>query len=313
MLQNVAIFVALAIPGFILVKCKILKTEDTGNLSKVLSFIAMPLFVFYSTLTIPFGGDMTWRMILLGVIGIVFTACLYLLAFLLTRKESDGKKRGMLQFCMIFSNSGFLGLPLAEQVFGSFEPTAKTFLIVLNIINNIYMYTLGIYMITGDRKQMNPKKALLNPILFAFLLGLLCNLLKLPTVLPPISDFSSKLGNMVTPLSMTIIGIKLAAVPFRKIFSAPITYFSAAFKLLFSPVLAIAWILLLKLAFPIINNAMVFAFFIAFCTPTAGLSSTFADQFDSDTETAVITTLGSTILSIATISLLYWGLTAILL
>ncbi|MBO5362771.1 MAG: hypothetical protein J6A46_00410, partial [Clostridia bacterium] len=88
-------------------------------------------------------------------------------------------------------------------------------------------------------------------------------------------------------------------------------YCVSAVKLVISPILAIALMLLLRLFLPI-NNAMILAFFVAFSTPTATLSNTFADQYDGDTDTAVCSALGSTILSIATISLLYWGLSAIL-
>ena len=37
-----------------------------------------------------------------------------------------------------------------------------------------------------------------------------------------------------------------------------------------------------------LNNDIVFAFFIAFAMPTAGLSTTFADQFGGDTKHSVI-------------------------
>ncbi len=311
MLQNVAMFVALAIPGFVLVKSKLIKSSDTGILSKLLSYVALPFFVLYSTLKIDFTGEMTVSILLLGGIGIVFTFALYLLAILFTRNETQQRKRGILQFCMIFSNSGFLGLPLAEEVFGTIEPTAKTFLIVLNIINNIYMYTLGVYMVTGDKKQMNVKKALLNPVLIAFLAGILFNLTKAAVYVPEIADYTGKIGNIVTPLSMTILGAKMADVKFAKIFTSKTMYFASAFKLVLSPILAIALMLLLRFILPI-NNAMILAFFVGFCTPSATLAATFSDQYDVDADTAVVSTLGSTLLSIASISLLYWGLSAIL-
>ena len=45
--------------------------------------------------------------------------------------------------------------------------------------------------------------------------------------------------------------------------------------------------------------------FLALAMPTAGLASAFADQHKGDTENAVIFTLGTTVLSVATIPLLY--------
>ena len=49
-------------------------------------------------------------------------------------------------------------------------------------------------------------------------------------------------------------------------------------------------------------------FFVAFAMPTAGLASAFSDQYNGDTDNAVIFTLGTTVPSVATIPVLYWVL-----
>ena len=50
---------------------------------------------------------------------------------------------------------------------------------------------------------------------------------------------------------------------------------------------------------------MVMATFIAFAMPTAGLAPVFADRYNGDVKNATIFTLGTTILSLLTIPLLY--------
>ena len=59
----------------------------------------------------------------------------------------------------------------------------------------------------------------------------------------------------------------------------------------------------------IVNDNVVIGFFVAFAMPTAGLASTFADMYQGDSKGAVVFTLGSTMLSIVTIPLLYGLLT----
>ena len=54
MLRNVLLFVALAIPGYLLVKCGIMKQEQSGVLSKILMFLAMPFLIFSGTVKPPF-------------------------------------------------------------------------------------------------------------------------------------------------------------------------------------------------------------------------------------------------------------------
>ena len=61
---------------------------------------------------------------------------------------------------MTFSNNGFLGIPLAVAVFGAASPI-MTVLVILNIITNVLMYILGIYLVSGDKSKINLKKALL--------------------------------------------------------------------------------------------------------------------------------------------------------
>lgn len=46
MLRNVLIFVALALPRYILVKGKLLKPEQSGVLSKLLKYLALPFMLF---------------------------------------------------------------------------------------------------------------------------------------------------------------------------------------------------------------------------------------------------------------------------
>jgi predicted permease len=56
------------------------------------------------------------------------------------------------------------------------------------------------------------------------------------------------------------------------------------------------------------TKSLVLGFFFAISMPTAGLATTFADEFKGDTKNAVIYTLGTTTLSILTIPLIYWVL-----
>ena len=72
------------------------------------------------------------------------------------------------------------------------------------------------------------------------------------------------------------------------------------------PLIASAIALLLsKIPALPMNADTVIAVFLALAMPTAGLASAFSDQHKGDTENAVIFTLGTTILSVATIPVLY--------
>ena len=204
---------------------------------------------------------------------------------------------------MVFSNNGFLGLPLAKAVFG--ESPIVTYVIILNIITNILMFTLGVYLISGDKKTISVKKVFLNPVLLAFIAGIALNLLNVKSYVPEVATFSTHFSNIVTPISMTILGIKMAGVKFGALFTGWRMYFVSAMKLVVFPAIGVAILFALKLVMKIDEN-MIIGFFIALAMPTAGLASTFSDQFDGDTQNAVVFTLGTTLLSVVTIPVLYW-------
>lgn len=313
MLRNVLIFVALAFPGYMLVKCNVLKQEQSGVLSKLLMYLAMPFLIFSGTTSnLSFSGGTLLMMGIVAVIGIVYTFAMVLVSKPLVCMERNEKTRGMMRFCAVFSNNGFLGIPLAIAVFGR-ESHVFTVLILLNIITNVLMYTLGAYLITGDKSSINIKKAFLNPVLIAFLVGIVFNLLRICDYVPEVSTFSEYFSGLVTPISMTILGMKLGAVRLSSLFKTWKVYYVSALKLIVFPMFIVALLLVFgNIPMNIQFDSMVLGFFVAFAMPTAGLATTFADEFDGDTENAVIFTLGTTVLSVLTIPCIYWLLGVLL-
>ena len=116
MLINVLIFVALAIPGYILVKTKILNTSESGALSKLLTYVGMPFLILSSTLGIKFERSFIVTAIVSAIACIILTVIIFFITYLITTRQDDNKKRGMMRFAMTFSNNGFLGIPLAMEL-----------------------------------------------------------------------------------------------------------------------------------------------------------------------------------------------------
>jgi len=307
MLRNVLIFVALAVPGYILVKGKILQPAQSGVLSKLLMYLGLPFMIFSGTVkNLTFDAGSLLMLGAVALIGIVVVLTMFFVSAPLVKMEKDKKTAGMMRFCSVFANNGFLGIPLAVAVFGNDSPVF-TVLIVLNIINNVLMYTLGAYLTTGDKKNISIKKAFLNPVLVAFVLGCICNLLGIVKTVPEITTFSDHFSNIVTPISMTIIGMKLGAISFKKLFGSGKQYYVSFLRLVLFPGVMTAMLLAVRLLPVDLDwKSIILGMFVAFSMPTAGLAATFADEFGGDTENAVIFTLGTTVLSVLTIPTLYW-------
>jgi predicted permease len=277
-------------------------------------YAGMPFLILSGTVNnILFNKELIMTIAVVAAFGIVFTFALFFISKPLSAMKKEEKTNGMMRFCMTFSNNGFLGIPLAVAVFGAESPV-MTVLVILNIITNILMYTSGVYLVSGDKSKISLQKALLNPVLIAFIVGIVLNLLKVNTYIPEVSTFSAHFSGLVTPLSMTILGMKMAEIKFVSLFQSWRMYYVCAMKLILFPCVIVALLLAIKPIFrdSIMNNSVVLGFFIAFAMPTAGLASTFADSFGGDTENAVSMTLGTTVLSILTIPVLYWALSYLL-
>lgn len=312
MLKNVIVFVALAIPGYLLIKTKLLKKEQSGALSMLLMYVGMPFLIFNSTINnVTFNKELLATIFIVLAVGVVYTFAMFFVSKPMTQMEKEQKTQGMMRFSAVFSNNGFLGIPLAVAVFGA-NSMALMVVIILNIVTNVLMYTLGIYLISGDKNAISLKKAFLNPVLIAFVVGLVANLSGIKGYVPEIATYSTHFSNLVTPISMTILGMKMGDVKFLELFKSWKTYYVAALKLIVFPVVITGVVFLLSYAFAVVTADMVLGVLIAFAMPTAGLASTFSDNFGGDTKNAVAFTLGTTVLSIATIPLLYWAVCLLL-
>ena len=112
---------------------------------------------------------------------------------------------------------------------------------------------------------------------------------------------------------MTVLGMKMGEIRFKELFASFQLYFVAVVKLIVVPaVIAGLAFALQSFVGGVFTKEITIGLFTAFAMPTAGLASTFSDQYGGDTPSAVSFTLGTTVLSVATIPALYWLLTMIL-
>lgn len=302
MLKNVIVFIALAIPGFILVKTKILSPKASSVLSNVLIYVGMPFLIISNVITIEFSGELALSFLIILGFGVFMCASSFFLSKPFFLFENDIKKQGVARFGVSFPNNGFLGIPLCLAVFGN--GPVLFYLLIFNLLNNAFLYIFGVYLVSGDKKYMKPKTALLNPVLIGFAFGLVLNFSRVNTVLPEVGSFTTYLSNMVTPLSMIILGMKLGEIKLKGLFTSKKMYYLSFIKLIVFPIIFVAVAFLFR-AIGFMTNDMLRAVFIAIAMPTAGMATAFAVQYNGDSESAVVYTLGTTCLSTLTIPLCY--------
>ena len=88
-------------------------------------------------------------------------------------------------------------------------------------------------------------------------------------------------------------------------------YLVSLVKLLIQPILLVGVLLIFR-NFISISPAIILGLFMGYAMPSPGTTTSFADMYDGDIDGSVIYTLGTTILSVITIPILYYLITLVI-
>ena len=210
-----------------------------------------------------------------------------LLAF---RKEPPERQK-VLRFSVLFSNTGFMGIPLVQGIVGDAGVIYASFGVV---VFNILCWPYGYSMMSGGA-QLNLKTILLNPGIVGLLFGLPLYFLRLE--LPGIlAEPVGYLADLNTPLAMLVVGSYIAKVDLHSFISDFSVYKASFLRLLLCPGVFLLMLLLLRPREELFLSNMIQA-----SAPVAANSVLFAVQFKRDSELASKLVAVSTVLSILTI------------
>jgi predicted permease len=106
---------------------------------------------------------------------------------------------------VIFMNSGFLGIPLMSLWGGA---KAMGYIVVYDQIQTIYIFSVGIFIVTGGFTLKGLKETVKSPILWAIALGFLFKGLQIP-VPPSIIRTLQFGGDAAPPLAAFALGVAL--------------------------------------------------------------------------------------------------------
>ncbi len=308
---TVITMVFLAVPAFILEKCHCLPQGATKVFSSFMLFACQPFLTFMSFQRTDYDPSVLINMLITA--GLAFAAHLVMVGLVLllfAGKKNDVRIR-VVRFASVFGNCGFFGLPFLKSLFDTGEMLiyAAVFVAVYNFLS----WTVGIWLITGDKSYVRVKKAFINPPFLALCVSLpLFIILKQPIsqigeagtfvndLFVKLSSSFNLLADMTTPLSMSIVGIRLAQMNFKQLFANGWVYCSSALKLVVFPLIAFG----LMLLFPSVSVEVKCCVFFSCAMPTATQTLLFSEQYGGDPFTASPAVLLNTCLCILTIPLM---------
>ena len=280
----------LIMTGFMLRKFGLITDAGKKCITDVLLYAILPCNII-KAFTADLGSD-RWKefAVLLAVAVAVQVLALIICHFCYNRMNAGEK--AVYQYATVCSNSGFLGNPVAESVFGSMGLLyASVFLIPQRVV----MWTAGVSYFTRETdKRKAYKKILIHPSMIATYIGFIILIFHL-TIPTPIYKAVVSLSNCTTAMTMMYVGTILVGVDFKALITKKQLYYNLI-RLVIMP--AIIWIgcRLLQID-PLITGVGV----LLTSMPAGSTTSLLAAKYEADEESAAKCVVLSTLLSIIAI------------
>ncbi len=296
-LTAVAVMLIYAVPGFLLVKTRMIKQEAIAAFATVLMYVCQPCLTVYSFQKVDFSMKLVGQLLIFFVIALAIQSVMLGGFFLVFRKKYEDIRYRVYTLATTLGNCTFMGVPLLEALFPD-NPETVVFSLAFFLAMSILSWTAASYIITQDRRYISVKKLVLNPAVLsmAVAIPIFVSGLRFPE---QFENMITLLGRMTTPLCMLVLGMRLATVQIKPIFTSGLQYLVIAVKQLAMPLLAYAVLSLFSLD-PIMKQTL----FILTATPVASIVLNFAEMLGKGQKAAANVVLLGTLLSVLTIPIM---------
>lgn len=287
--MKVLILFLLMSVGFVLGRKKIITETGTDQMNFLLLNVVVPC-VIIDAFQVDKSQIPTWNLWFTVIAGLVYVLAAVVIVKFCFNKEPDGRRQ-VLKFGAMFSNCGFMGFPMVQEVLGD---RGMVYAAIINTIVTVAMWTVGFVVMGKEGERISIRKVALNPGAVGVYIGLplLLFSLELPDPFQSVVGF---LADMNTPLAMICIGVFISKTKLLDIFKEKTLYWVTVIRLLLIPAAVMGILLLFQPDYIPMTSSI-----IQFCAPSAGLTAIFAARFRHDTTLAAKTVAISTLLSILT-------------
>lgn len=291
--QQVLVLFIIIIIGFICGKKGILNDTSAKGITDIVLYVVTPC-VMITAFQRSFSFELLGNVIIAAACAALIMAGSIIISTIIFHDKNESRKK-VLQFSTVFSNCGFMSLPLQKAILGD---NGWFYGSIFVAVFNLFVWTYGLVSMSGDKRQLSLKKLAFNPGIVGVLIAVIlfiCSI-TLPYIISQPMQYLSELN---TPLPMLIIGYHLSKAHFKKAFTDAGVYLAMGIRLVLIPLLITFTLSLLPL-----DKDMIIAFIIASSAPTAATTTMFASKFNRDTELSVSIVSSTTLVSILTMPLI---------
>ena len=282
--------------GFLIVKAKLLNSEDSKVLSIVVLYLIIPCVIINAPqvdytpqtvtgLLIALAGSVMTQVILLIVVSILGRV------FHLNEVEVAS---------IYYSNSGNLIVPIVTFILG------KEWVLygcVFMSVQLVFIWTHCKKIISRE-SVYDWRKIVLNINMISIAIGIVLFLTRIH--LPEdINSTLSAVGGMIGPASMIVTGMLFAGMDFKQIFASKRVYFVTFLRLIVVPAITLVLIKFSYLASLSSNGPKIMLIvFLAIITPSASTVTQMCQVYGNDSQYASAINVVTTLLAIITMPLM---------
>lgn len=310
-LKIIQMFIILSV-GVIAFKTRLIDKSATAKMSNLLLMVISPMLSFMSYQT-DFSAELLHGLLLCLLASVLTFVISILLSELIFRPGhasravspdvsgladgtgSSSDLSGIEKLSVVYSNCGFIGVPLVNSLFGSI---GVFYLTAYLTAFNVLLWTHGIRAMGETFTLKTLWKKLMTPAILAIAAGVVCFLaqIRLPEVL---SYPLGLIANMNTPLAMLVAGANLAQADILKCLKKPRVYLVSVVRLILIPAISLIFLRMMHLDFTVS-----FTVFLAAACPAGASAIMFAERFGKDSSYATELFVLTTVLSVVTIPLI---------
>lgn len=279
----------LVLLGIIAGKKKMITKSTRQSLTDIFINFILPCNIFLA-FNMKITRDLLYKGLMIIIVTLVCQLFCYVLSRVLYRNTNEGKRK-VLQYATLCSNSGFMGNPVVQGVYGS---QGLLYASIAMIPIRVFMWSFGLSVFTTTDGKSTIKKLLTHPCIIAVELGILRMAvgIELPVF---INKSMENLSSCVTAISMIIIGSILAEIDIKSILNKQLLFYSFI-RLIFIPGVIFIVLRLINM-----DNLITGVTVLLAGMPAASLTAILAAKYEGDFEFASKCVFFSTIASLFTL------------
>lgn len=273
---------------------------NKDTVAKILLYILAPLIVFNATLSVHINSSVIFLPFFFFMLSLVIAFGTLPIFYAIFKDNSAN----VLSFSVATGNTGNLGIPIAILFL---EPKLVDIYIFTVLASMLYQNSVGYYITAKSNFTVKEsiKKVIKLPVIHAFILGLVLNLLgfKMPEVF---MDYTNYLKGAYAVFGMMLLGMGMEHIKSSGGFDKLFISLALFVKFIVWPVIVLGFIFLDKYYIHFLDPNLYLVMFIFSIVPLAGNTVTVATLLNVKPEKMSIAVLVSTFISLFYIPLMIY-------